>query len=150
MINLKSIIGIISSILIFIGCLFKTFHFPGTGALLLTGGIIFVAAFVPLLIASTLKSKKKSTKIKFTYSLGYLMSSAFITSIIFKFLHLQYSTFLMKWSLIVLIFMVMPLFFYSIYTQTKKGKERTFKLTQAIIIMAVVGLLYTLVDLRSM
>ena len=146
--NLKSIIVIISSIIIFIGCLFKAFHFPGAGALLLTGGLIFVAAFVPLLIASTLKSEKKSTLTKFTYSLVYLMSSAFITSIIFKFLHLQYSTFLMKWSLTVLIFMVMPLFFYSIYTKTEK--ERTFKLTQAIIIMAVVGLLYTLVDLRSM
>jgi hypothetical protein len=148
--NLKSTVGITSSLIIFIGCLFKTLHFPGTGAILLAGGTMFVLAFIPLLIVSILRNEKYSGLTKFTYSFGYLSSAAFITSIIFKFLQLQYTTFLMRWSLTALTFMVMPLFFYSVYVNTNKGEERSRKLTQATIIMAVVGLLYTLVDLRAM
>lgn len=148
--NLKSTVGITSSLIIFIGCLFKTLHFPGTGAILLAGGIMFVLAFIPLLIVSIFGNEKYSGLTKFTYSFGHLSSAAFITSIIFKFLQLQYTIFLMRWSLTALIFIVMPLFFYSVYVKTDKGEERSRKLTQATIIMAVVGLLYTLVDLRAM
>jgi hypothetical protein len=146
--NLKTNVGIISSILIFIGCLFKTLHFPGTGVLLLTGSIVFVAAYIPLLIFSSIKDQENSKLAKFTYSLGYLMSAIFIIGIVFKFLRLQYTLFLMKWSITTLTFIVMPLFFYSIYSKMENGKEKTHKLTQAIITMAIIGLIYTLVDLR--
>ena len=145
--NLKLTVGIISSLIIFIGCLFKTFHFPGTGAILLAGGLIFVAAFIPLLIVSIIKNESYPGLTKFTYSLGHLMSATFIISIIFKFLQLQYTTFLMRWSLTAIIFIVMPLFFYSL-TKIEKGESKNRKLVEGIIIMAIAGLLYTLVDLR--
>lgn len=145
--NLKFTVGIISSIIIFVGCLFKTFHFPGTGAILLTGGLIFVLAFIPLLIVSIIKNENHTTLTKLTYSLGHLMSATFIFSIIFKFLHLQYTTFLMRWSLTSIIFIVMPLFFYSL-TKIEKGESRNRKLVEGIVIMTIAGLLYTLVDLR--
>ena len=56
--KINSKIGIISAIIIFIGCIFKAFHLKGATALFLAGNLSFSIVFIPAIIYNLLDKGK--------------------------------------------------------------------------------------------
>ena len=145
MTNINSKIGIGASIIITLGCLLKTFHLEGAGITLLFGGLLFCLVFIPTLIYSEIKNKKLLSAV------GYLFASTSIIGVIFKLMHWPGANFLMRWSVTIILFIIMPIYFISIYNDIVNEKnteqDRLRKIFIGIFIVAFFGMWYAMIDL---
>jgi hypothetical protein len=145
--NINAKIGVSSSIIIIIGCLLKTFHLPGAGITLLSGGLIFCLIFIPTLIYSQLKDKKLVSAI------GYLLASTSILGVVFKIMHWPGANILSGWSITLILFIVMPIYFISTYSEKineqHTEQDKLKKILIGIFIVAFFGMWYALIDLSK-
>jgi len=145
MTNINSKIGIGASIIITLGCLLKTFHLQGAGITLLFGGLLFCLVFIPTLIYSEIKNKKLLSAV------GYLFASTSIIGVIFKLMHWPGANFLMRWSVTIILFIIMPIYFISTYNDIVNEKnteqDRLRKIFIGIFIVAFFGMWYAMIDL---
>jgi hypothetical protein len=146
-----SLLALATTSLTIIACLFKLLHFPGAGLLLLTSGILFCLVFIPLLIVYLFQHEKVHIISKINYSLGLTMGTAFILSIIFKIMKLAYVNILMQGSISILLYVVVPTYFATIFNKKVSGnyssEERLHRIVAGMIVTAFFGMLYSLIDL---
>jgi len=146
-------VGLISSILLFIGLILKTFEMNGAGVMMLSAAGTFCFVFVPLLIISNFKKENLNRNLdKWVFAALHLMGISFIIGIILKLMEMSCSTFFIRFSLMGLIFLIMPVYFVSalgtkvddFYTERRKSQ----RIIIGVIIMMFVGTLYVLMDLK--
>lgn len=146
------IIGLISSLLLFVGCVLKTFHQPGAGIMLLCGASCFCLIFVPALIYMNFKKENlQGIADKWVFAALHLMGISFIIGIILKLMDMSCAGFFIRWSLLALIFLILPVYFISalsikvdeFYTE----KHKNNRIIVGVILLMFVGTLYALVDL---
>lgn len=145
-------VGLISSILLFIGLILKTFEMQGSGVMMLSAAGTFCFVFVPLLIISNFKKENLNRNLdKWIFAALHLMGISFIIGIILKLMEMSCALFFIRFSLMALIFLIMPVYFVSalgtkvdeFYTESQKSQ----RIVLGVIIMMFVGTLYALMDL---
>jgi hypothetical protein len=97
------------------------------------------------LIYSEIKNKKLLS------SVGYLFASTSIIGVIFKLMHWPGANFLMRWSVTIILFIIMPIYFISTYNNIINEKnteqDRLIKIFIGIFIVAFFGMWYAMIDL---
>lgn len=114
-------IGLISSIAVCMGWLFRILHWPGAGPLLDYGFLGFVFVFVPMLTIDRYKvniSKAMSDKLRVI--LGFCSAIIVGLSVIFKMMHLQGADVLLILAALMFSFGFLPFLFFNMY---KKSME---------------------------
>lgn len=147
------IVGLISSLLLFVGCVLITFDLPGARIMLLCGASCFCFVFVPILIFMNFKKENlKGITDKWVFSALHLMGISFIIGITLKLMNWTCADFFIRGSLMTLLFLILPVYFISalsmkvneIYTE----KDKNNRIIIGVIILMFVGTLYALVDLN--
>ncbi len=110
--NTVKISGTISGILILLGAIFKTMHWPGAGIMIVLGGLFFSLVFLPLMIVLKFKDDESKTD-KWVFAFGFLMAMGAATGIVFKVMHWPYANFLMRWSVTFFLFGYIPLYYFT-------------------------------------
>ena len=70
-----NISGIAAAVITLAGAMFKTFHWPGAGIMLVTGGVLFSLIFLPLLIALKFRDEEQKTD-KWVFTIGLLITAS--------------------------------------------------------------------------
>ncbi len=138
-----NISGISSALLILIGAIFKTLHWPGAGITLLLGGLLFCFVFLPLMIVLKFKDETSKTD-KWVLSLGFLLGIGMSVGIIFKLMYWPYANLLIRWSETVFIFGYVPLYFF---TRIRRPDLKFNTIVNSVLMMVCGGMLYALFNL---
>ena len=138
-----NISGIAAAVITLAGAMFKTFHWPGAGIMLVTGGVLFSLIFLPLLIALKFKDEDQKTD-KWVFTIGLLIGIGMTLGVIFKLMHWPGADFLMRWSLTAFVFGYVPLYFV---TRIRRPEIKFNTTVNAVLMMACGGMLYALFNL---
>ena len=145
--NLTEKIGIISSLLIIVGCLLKAFHLQGAAVILTSGFLSFSLIFMPSIIFSQLKEKKIIHPIA-----GFFLSTL-ILGVLFKIMHWPYANFLISWSVTISLFGITPIYFASNYyakiNEDFSKEDRMKNILIGVFILALLSLWYAMIDLSK-
>lgn len=142
--NTVKISGTISGILILIGAIFKTMHWPGAGIMIVLGGLFFSLVFLPLMIVLKFKDDESKTD-KWVFAFGFLMAMGAATGIVFKVMHWPYANFLMRWSVTFFLFGYIPLYYF---TRIRRAELRFNTTINTVLMMACGGMMYALFNLH--
>ncbi|HRN41287.1 MAG TPA: hypothetical protein PK649_04330 [Vicingus sp.] len=142
--NTVKISGTISAILIIIGAIFKTMHWPGAGMMVVLGGLFFSLVFLPLMIVLKFKDDESKTD-KWVFAFGFLMAMGAATGIVFKVMHWPYANFLMRWSVTFFLFGYIPLYYL---TRIRRAELRFNTTINTVLMMACGGMMYALFNLH--
>jgi hypothetical protein len=136
-------IGIISSILIMTGVMFKIMHWLGASILILTGLVLASIIVLPLMAFLSINRKDNWFSIAASAS-AYFSGTVLIFGTLFKIFHWPYSSILIKSGYAILCFVFIPLYFIKSY---KLAENRIFAISQALLIMAGLVLLWGLIPI---
>jgi hypothetical protein len=136
--------GITSALLILLGAIFKTMHWPGAGFLILLGGLSFSLIFLPLLILLKFKDEEKTVD-NWVFAFGFLMAIGAATGIVFKIMHWPYANLLMRGSVTLFLFVYIPIYYF---TQIKRSDSKFNTTINTILMMAWGGMTYALFNLH--
>lgn len=142
--NTVKISGTISGILILLGAIFKTMHWPGAGMMIVLGGLFFSLVFLPLMIVLKFKDEESKTD-KWVFAFGFLMAMGAATGIVFKVMHWPYANFLMRWSVTFFLFGYIPLYYF---TRIRRAELRFNTTINTVLMMACGGMMYALFNLH--
>lgn len=142
--NTVKISGTISGILILLGAIFKTMHWPGAGIMIVLGGLFFSLVFLPLMIVLKFKDDESKTD-KWVFAFGFLMAMGAATGIVFKVMHWPYANFLMRWSVTFFLFGYIPLYYFTRIRRAELGFNTTIN---TVLMMACGGMMYALFNLH--
>ncbi len=142
--NTVKISGTISGILILLGAIFKTMHWPGAGIMIVLGGLFFSLVFLPLMIVLKFKDDESKTD-KWVFAFGFLMAMGAATGIVFKVMHWPYANFLMRWSVTFFLFGYIPLYYF---TRIRRAELRFNTTINTVLMMACGGMMYALFNLH--
>lgn len=142
--NTVKISGIISAILILVGAIFKTMHWPGAGMMVVLGGLFFSLVFLPLMIILKFKDDESKTD-KLVFAFGFLMAMGAATGIVFKVMHWPYANFLMRWSITFFLFGYIPLYYL---TRIRRPELKFNTIINTVLMMACGGMMYALFNLH--
>ena len=112
-------IGLISSICVCIGWLFKVLHWPGAGPLFNYGFLGFVLIFIPMLAIDRYKvniSKALSDKLRII--LGFFSAMVMGLAVLFKLMHLQGADILLIIGTLIFSFGFLPFLFFRMYKKS--------------------------------
>lgn len=114
--TIKYAIGLLASISISVGWLFKILHWPGADNLFNYGFLGFVLVFLPLLAMDQYKGVfQRSTSEKWKVMLGFGSGILLGLAVLFKMLHLQGADLLILIGVVTFSFGFLPFLFYSLY-----------------------------------
>ena len=102
--------GIISIILIMIGVIFKSLHWPGAGVTIVLGLSFFSLVFIPLNIILKFKDNEEQNN-RLIMTIGLLTASVSTIGVLFKIMHWPYANILMVSSLLVFTLIFIPIYF---------------------------------------
>ncbi|MBE7443131.1 MAG: hypothetical protein HS119_11825 [Flavobacteriales bacterium] len=142
--NTVKISGTISGILILLGAIFKTMHWPGAGIMIVLGGLFFSLVFLPLMIVLKFKDDESKTD-KWVFAFGFLMAMGAATGIVFKVMHWPYANFLMRWSVTFFLFGYIPLYYF---TRIRRAELKFNTTINTVLMMACGGMMYALFNLH--
>ena len=120
------------------GVLFKVMYWNGANILLLSGWIIMLGIFLPILFIKKLK-ETESTKNKLVYALGIFALFIFELATVFKFFHWPGTSFLMVVGTFLLIGCFLPIYSLSIL----KEKQGSLSIFIFLIILAIYAVTFT-------
>ena len=110
------IIGLLSSIAVSLGFLFRLMQWPGGGVLSVWGTFGFGFLFLPLVVVRYFGSKRSNIVIeRLKMITGVVSGIIFTLSVLFKSLHLQGGDMLLIAGVLLFAFTFLPLFFFSLY-----------------------------------
>ncbi len=139
-----TISGATSVAMLIMGSLFKIMHWPGAGILLVLGIALSSLVFLPLL--TILKTKEVSViQDKLVLILGTVVGILFCNFVLFKVMHWPGANILLFSSLSIAFFIFLPIYFF---TGIRKPETKVNTITSSIILVLVIGLLFTLVNTR--
>jgi hypothetical protein len=105
--NLMKISGIISTILVTFGALFKIEHWPGGGILVSLGYLVLLTTFLPSLMY-VLYSENKAGSNRFVYISGFMGFFVFFLSLLFKIQHWPGAGILMGLGILLICLFFLP------------------------------------------
>jgi len=105
--NIMKISGIISTILVTFGALFKIQHWPFGGILLAVGYLVLLTAFLPSLMY-VLYAENKAGKNRFVYISGFVGFFFLFLAFIFKIQHWPWANILMTAGVILICLLFLP------------------------------------------
>ncbi|MDG1900949.1 MAG: hypothetical protein P8I80_01860 [Bacteroidales bacterium] len=140
-------IGISSSIIIIVGCLFKMFHLQGAEEVLTLGFLIFSLVFMPFIIFSQIKERK------IINGIAGIFVSALIIGVLFKIMFWPGANFLISWSVTISLFIITPIYILSNYFKTIdenfSKEDRMKKIIFGVFILTFLSLWYAMIDISS-
>jgi hypothetical protein len=84
------IFGVVTSLIAFIGIIFKVNHFPGAGILMTVGLLLLVWLFLPLALINNYKAEGNKQNLSL-YIITWLTCFVIFTSMLFKIMHWPYA-----------------------------------------------------------
>lgn len=141
--KIMNISGLSAVLLILLGVILKSLHFPGAGITFLLGGFSFAFMFLPILIIIKFKDDESTTD-KVVFSFGLLIAMIIATGFIFKIMHWPYASNLMYYGTTVFTLCYVPLYFF---TRIRRPEVKFNTIVNSVIMLAFGGILYTLFDL---
>jgi hypothetical protein len=137
------ITGLISVVLIVLGALFKTMHWPGAGLMYVSGFFIFCLLFIPLNIVLQSRNDKKRID-KMVMILGLLLTISGSIGLLFKVMHWPGASILFFGSLGLFGLIFIPFYFITLYrnpeTRFNAAIHSTFMTVAAAILFALIDL----------
>lgn len=104
--------GAVSASLLTIGIIFKFLHWPASGVLVVSGTILFSLLFLPLLFTLRVKEKQQ-LRDKILLASGTVIAIMISLGILFKIMHWPGANMLGVSSLIAMVTIYIPIFFFS-------------------------------------
>ena len=142
--KILKISGVTSIILILLGVIFKSMHWPGAGIAVVLGLGFFSLIFIPLNIVLKFKDdKEKSNQIIMT--IGMLIASAATIGVLFKIMHWPFANILMFSSLLVFMIVFIPIYFI---VKFKDPETKFNAIINTTFMIGAAGMLFALIDLR--
>ena len=143
--NLNLKIGLSSSIMIIVGCLFKAFHLQGAAIVLTSGFVFFSLIFMPFIIWSQLKENK------IIHAIAGFFLSTLILGVLFKIMHWPFANFLISWSVTIALFGITPTYIISnYYAKTNENFSKKYRMKNiqiGIFILTLLSLWYAMIDI---
>ena len=112
------ITGLLNSILLFAGILFKFFHWPGAGLMITSGVLLFAMIFIPLIIFKKMTEDESASE-RLTYIFGVLLGTTLSLGFLFKIMHWPMANKIMIISVVLFDFVYVPIYFFSRYKNEK-------------------------------
>ncbi|NQY05696.1 MAG: hypothetical protein HRT68_05680, partial [Flavobacteriaceae bacterium] len=144
MIKTLKIVGIATVVFTLLGSIFKTFHWPGAGLLIVMGAGLLCLVFLPLMIALKFRDEQKMVD-KIVLSFGFLIGMGAAFGILFKLMHWPMAKILMQGSITVFVFAYVPLYYF---TRIRSVENKLNTTVNTVLMMACGGLLYALFNLN--
>ena len=135
--------GITASLLILLGAIFKTLHWPGASVMMVSGAFLFGFLFLPLMIILKFKDEERLID-KWVLSFGLLVALGIFVGVLFKLMHWPYAYMLLRVNLSLFVFVHVPLYFF---TRIRRPDLRFNTIVNASLMMATGGMLYALLNL---
>jgi len=135
--------GITASLLILLGAIFKTLHWPAANVMLISGAFLFGFIFLPLMIILKFKDEERLID-KWVLSFGFLVALGIFVGLLFKLMHWTYAFSLLRINLSLFVFVHVPLYFF---TRVRRPDLRFNTIVNASLMMATGGMLYALLNL---
>ena len=132
--------GIISIILIILGIIFKSMHWPGAGVIIVLGLVFFSLVFIPLNIVLKFQDDKESSN-RLIMTIGMLATSAASLGVLFKLMHWPYANVLMFSSLLVFMLVFIPIYFIVRY---KDPEPKFSAIINTTFMIGAAGMLFAL------
>ena len=137
--------GAFTAICFTTGILFKLMHWPGAAALQLASIAVFSFLFLPILfLFKTREVDLRSQKI--TIGVATIFCFLFGISTLFKLMHWPYANVLWLTCLGILLFVFLPLFFF---TGIRNTETKVNTIISSILILVAGGMLFALTALRN-
>mgnify|MGYP003576265435 CR=1 FL=1 len=112
-------IGLMSTMALSLGWLFKFLHMPGADQLIDYGFFGFALVFVPMLAIDQLKVRiKKALSERLRIVLGLVSAITTCVAVLFKILHLQFGDLLLFAGALIFIFGFLPFQFFTMYKKS--------------------------------
>lgn len=115
--------GLIAPVLLGFGSLFKIFHWPGAGIILVLGFFVLCFFFLPTSIYILYK-ETKSKKNVITYLSGFLAASIYSAGVLFKVMHFPFGGELLFTGIIIALFIFLPALFVVKLKGIDKSQEK--------------------------
>lgn len=141
--NTLNISGIATVLFTSLGAIFKTFHFPGAGILIVLAGFFLSCVFLPLLIVLKFRDNDSRTD-KAVFGFGFLIAIILSAGLIFKLMHWPTANILMIGSTLVFTFIYVPLYFF---TRFRRPEIRFNTIVNTVLMFACGGIFFSLFDL---
>lgn len=136
--------GVVSSIIVLIGVLFKIMHWPGAAIVLLIGIVIFATAYALLLFND--KQKLATTKIQKLYNVFVMLAMVLISlGFLFKMLNWPGAGIMIYISNVALLALI-PIMFIKASKETETVKKLNFY-NESIVIVLLLALSLSLLFL---
>lgn len=137
------IAGITSIILILLGVIFKSMHWPGAGVMVVLGLAFFSLIFIPLNIVLKFKDDKARGN-QLIMTIGMLTASAATIGVLFKIMHWPGANMMMMTSLLVFMIVFIPIYFIIKF----RDPETKFNaIIHTTFMIGAAGMLFALMDL---
>lgn len=136
--------GVTSIILILLGVIFKSMHWPGAGIAVVLGLGFFSLVFIPLNIVLKFKDNQEQSN-KTILTIGMLTASVATIGVLFKIMHWPYANILMFSSLLVFMIIFIPIYFIVKY---RDPESRFNAIINTTFMIGAAGMLFALIDLR--
>lgn len=132
--------GTISTALLSMGLILKFMHWPGASIGILLGIVTLSLVFLPLMFLLKIK-EKQSVKDKLTIGIGAFAGILISMGILFKIMHWPYANVMMNSSLLILLLLFMPFYFFS---GIRNPETKVNTIVSSILLVSASGLLLTL------
>jgi hypothetical protein len=140
-------IGLVSAVIVLLGCLLKAFHLQGAAFVFVLGMMLFCVVFTPALIWRLLQMKRG------IWALLSAFSSSLVLGALFKVMHWPYAEFIIAWSVSLILFGVLPLHFLKAFltkiTDDYPKEVQTQELFLGVLMTAFFATWYLLIDLSA-
>lgn len=133
--------GSFATLLLVLGLVFKFMHWPGASMLLVVSILLFSLLFLPLVFLLTAKDAKVSTA-RWSAGIGIAAGMAISLGILFKVMHWPYANILMICSLMAIVFLFLPIYFF---TGIRNPDTKVNTMVTSIVILVGCGMFITLV-----
>lgn len=138
------VLGGFASFIFILGAISKIMHWPGASVMLVSSILLFALGFLPLLLMKTIQPLEGYNKVNLI--LLTLVGIGFSISSLLKVMHWPFANITWLITLGTLLLMFLPHF---IITGLKNTESRDKVMSQAVIILFVGGILFTLTKLHS-
>lgn len=138
------ILGIIFSLFVIIGVLFKTLHLPGAAIMTIIGVAIVSILVLPLMAYSEITKTQGKTNRWTTFS-GYFATILLGIGTLFKLNHWPFGTILVDLGAALFVFVFVPLFTIKNY---KTDENKIFAIAKSLLIIAATFMFWAIIFLK--
>ena len=119
------VFGLISTLVMILGALFKRMNLPGAGILFTVGVLMTVIGFLPLYFRSSYLEMKEKTK-PIYHIVGYITLSLILLGVLFKSQHWPGAAVMLTVGVTLTVFGFLPFYFRSSYRELEEKKNPVF------------------------